>query len=402
MGNGGIGVEDGAARPASAIGARVAAGLVVVAALAAAGWAWARWGAGRKGPGDLVLPGVVEVQEVRLGSKVGGRVREVRVLEGDVVAAGAPLVILEVPELEAQRAQWEARVRADLAALEKAKNGPRREEIDAAAAAVAAAEARAVRMHRGYREEEVRQARNDWQSAEADLKLAEENLGRYGALARRGSATQAEVDSARADHDRARGRAEAARARLDMVTRGNRPEDIAEADALLAQARANLALLKAGTRHEDIEALEAQVALSRARLREVEDNLAEAVVRAPGKAVVDIVSVRKGDLVAPAQAVVRVLKAEDLWAKVFIPETELGRVRVGQDATVTVDSYPGVRFAGRVVQIATSSEFTPRNVQSVDERRHQVFAAKVRVDDPRGVFKSGMAAEVTIPAGAGR
>jgi multidrug resistance efflux pump len=350
----------------------------------------------------MVLPGVVEIQEVRLGSKVGGRVREVRVLEGDVVKAGEPLVVLDVSELEAQRAQWKARLRADEAALEKARNGPRREEIDAATAAVAAAEARSARLKRGFREEEVRQTKNDWLSAEAGLKLAEENLGRYGALARRGSATQAEVDSARADHDRARGRVEAARAHYDMLSKGNRPEDIAEADALLAQARANLALLKAGTRAEDIEALEAQVELTRARLREVEDNLAEAVVRAPGKAAVDTVSVRKGDLVAPGQAVVRVLKADDLWVKVFVPETELGRVRLGQGATVTVDSYPGLRFAGRVVQVATESEFTPRNVQSVDERRHQVFAAKVHVDDPRGVFKSGMAAEVTVPAGAGR
>ena len=172
---------------------------------------------------------------------------------------------------------------------------------------------------------------------------------------------------------------------------------MAEAAAQLDQARANLDLLKAGTRAEDIDALEAQVEQTRARLREVEANLAEAVVHAPGRALVDVVSVRKGDLVSPGQAVVRILRADDLWVKIFVPETDLGRVVVGQAAEVTVDSHPGVRFAGRVVQIAHESEFTPRNIQSIDERRHQVFSAKVRVDDPRGVFKSGMSAEVTIP-----
>jgi multidrug resistance efflux pump len=345
---------------------------------------------------------VVEVQEVRLGSKVGGRVKEVHVLEGDLVGPGDPLVTLDVPELEAQRAQWQAKLRSDLAALEKARNGPRPEEIESAAAATAAAQARHERMKRGFREEEVRQAKNDWQSAEADLKLAEENYGRYDRLAQRGSATQSQVDSARADYDRARGRAAAARAHFDLVFKGNRPEDVSEAAALYEQARANLNLLKAGTRREEVAGLEAQVEQTRARLRELEANLAEAVVRAPGKAVIDVISVRKGDLVAPGQAVVRVLKADDLWVKVFIPETELGRVRLGEAAAVTVDSYPGTRFPGRVVQVATQSEFTPRNIQSVDERKHQVFAAKVRVDDPRGVFKSGMAAEVTIPAGEGR
>ncbi len=350
-----------------------------------------------RGPNMLVLPGVVEAQEVRLGSKVGGRVREVHILEGDRVEPEAPLVTLDVPELEAQQAQWRAKLRSDLAALEKARNGPRREEIAAAAAEVAAAAARHDRLKQGFREEEIRQAKSDWASAEADLKLAEENFGRYEALLRRNSTTQAQVDMARADFDRGRGRAAAARAHYDLVTRGNRPEEVAEAAAQLDQARANLDLLKAGTRAEDIDALEAQVEQTRARLREVEANLAEAVVHAPGRALVDVVSVRKGDLVSPGQAVVRILRADDLWVKIFVPETDLGRVVVGQVVEVTVDSHPGVRFAGRVVQIAHESEFTPRNIQSIDERRHQVFSAKVRVDDPRGVFKSGMSAEVTIP-----
>jgi multidrug resistance efflux pump len=339
---------------------------------------------------------VVEVQEVRLGSKVGGRVRTVHVLEGDLVEPGRPLVTFDVPELEAQHAQWQAKRNSDLAALEKARNGPRREEIQAAAAELAAAEARSTRMKHGFREEEVRQAKNDWLSAEADLKLAEENFGRYDRLVQRGSVTQAQLDAARADYDRARGRAAAAQAHYDMMFKGNRPEDVAEAAALRDQARANLELLKAGTRPEDIHALEAQVEQTRARLHELEANLAEAVVRSPSKAVVDVVSVRTGDLVAPGQIVLRILKADDLWVKVFIPETQLGRVQLDQDAAVTVDSYPGRKFPGRVVQIATQSEFTPRNIQTVDERRHQVFAAKIRVDDPQGVFKSGMAAEATF------
>src|SRR5207244_1590997 len=142
-----------------------------------------------------------------------------------------------------------------------------------------------------------------------------------------------------------------------------------------------LELLKAGTRLEDIHALEAQAEQTRARLREVEANLAEAVVHAPGKAVVDVVSVRQGDLVAPGQPVVRILKDNDLWVKVFIPETEMGHIHVGQHVTVTVDSDPGMSYPSRIIQIAGQSEFTPRNIQTVDERRHQVFAAKVRVDD---------------------
>ena len=94
---------------------------------------------------------------------------------------------------------------------------------------------------------------------------------------------------------------------------------------------------------------------------------------------------------------IRALRADDLWVKAFVPATELGRLRVGQAVEVAVDSHPGRRFGGEIRFIANVSEFTPRNVQSADERRHQVFAVKVRVADPEGVFKSGMAAEVFVP-----
>jgi len=113
--------------------------------------------------------------------------------------------------------------------------------------------------------------------------------------------------------------------------------------------------------------------------------------------VVEVLGVRKGDVVAPNQPIVRVLRADDLWVKVYVPETKLGMIHLDQQVSVTVDSHPGKQFQGTVRQIATESEFTPRNIQSPDERRFQVFGVKVRVSNPDGVFKSGMAAEVTVP-----
>ena len=110
-----------------------------------------------------------------------------------------------------------------------------------------------------------------------------------------------------------------------------------------------------------------------------------------------MLAVRTGDLVPPNQPVLRVLRDDDLWVKVFVPETQLGEIKLGRQVEVTVDSYPGRRIPGTIDQIASVSEFTPRNVQSVDERRHQVFAVKVKVDNRDGIFKSGMAAEVAIP-----
>jgi multidrug resistance efflux pump len=349
------------------------------------------------GQASLRLSGIVEIQEVRLGSKVGGRVDKIAVAEGDLVKPGQPLVYFEVPELTAQRDQLRAKVKAAEADVERAENGPRYQEKAAARAAAEAAYARWQRMEYGWREEEKRQALSELESASAELKQTEEDYFRIVQLSRQKSASQADFDSARAARDRAQGRANAARARWDMLRTGNRKEDKDEAKAEYERARANADLLEEGTRQEDKDEARARLADVRAKLSEIEVNLAEAVVYAPEKAIVEVLAVRKGDLVSPNTPIIRVLRAEDLWVKVYVPETELGKVRLHQDVEVKIDSYPNKRFLGKVIQVASISEFTPRNVQSAEERRHQVFAVKVRVDNPQGIFKSGMAAEVVLP-----
>ena len=370
--------------------------LVFAAAAAALGFYWP-FGNGSK---TLRLPGVVETQEVRLGSKIGGRVAEVGTREGELVREGQMLVRFESPELEAQLAQARARLAVAESELERAVTGARPEEKAAAQAALEAALTRLDRTKAGWREEEKRHARSELESAEADLKLTRDEFDRVDLLYRQGSASRAEWDIARAARDRVTGRADAARARTDMLSAGSRPEDIAEMTAEFRRTQAQYDLIKAGSRAEDLAAAKARVAEAAARVRELEANLQEAVIRAPEPAVIEVLAVRKGDLVAPNTPVVRVLRADDLWVRVYVPETELGKVRLGSQVQVRVDSYQQ-EFTGKVEQINAVSEFTPRNVQSADERRHQVFGVKVRVpqpEDPAGrVFKSGMAAEVILP-----
>jgi multidrug resistance efflux pump len=369
-------------------------GGVVLAAAIAAGLGF-YWPFGRKME-VLKLPGLVEIQEVRLGSRIGGRVAEVLVSEGDQVKAGQVLVRIDAPELEAQREQLEARLREAESQLEKAKNGPRQEEIDSAQAALEAARARLKRLEAGSRVEEIRQARSEVDSALADSKLAVEDFERADRLRRQSASAQADYDLAKAAVSRTRGRTAMAQARLDLLLAGTRPEEIEEARAEMKRAQANHRLLLAGSRSEDIQMAAATAAGARAKLNEIEVNLKERSILAPELAVVEVLAVRKGDLVMPNQPILRVLRTADLWVKIYVPETDLGKVQLGQTVAVVVDSYPDRIFEGRVTQIASESEFTPRNVQSIDERRHQVFGVRVRIEDPQGVFKSGMAADVSI------
>jgi multidrug resistance efflux pump len=351
---------------------------------------------------ELRLQGTVEIQEVRLASKMGGRVAEVLTREGIVVPAGKVLVRLEAPELEAQREQWLARVQAKGAALDRMRNGARAEERDAADAAAEAAQARYERLKAGSRAEDIRQAEAELKREEATFTAAQSDLRRTQWAFARNASTPADFDSAKAEDSRSMARVLAARAHLDLLVAGSRKEDIDEAAAELKRCQANALLLRNGSRTEDIAEAEAALAEARGKVHEVEAQLREATVHAPEQAVIEVLSVRKGDVVAPNQVVVRVLRADDLWVKVYLPETELGRVRLGQEVEVRVEGYAGKRFAGTVEQIASESEFTPRNVQSADERRHQVFGVKVRVPNPDGFFKSGMAAEVAIPRGTER
>jgi multidrug resistance efflux pump len=368
-------------------------GIILAGVAAGLGFYWPF----AKRPAGLRLPGIVEIQEVHLGPRVAGRVKEVLVREGDHVKPNDVVLRLEVPELEAQREALRAKLRQAQAELDKAENGPRKEEKEAARHALAAARARLKKAETGNREEEKRLALYELESARADHKLATKDFQRVQRLVRPVAATRAEYDAAVATLNRARRRLDMAQAKYDLVMAGTRAEEIDEARAEVKRLEASLQLLEEGTRYEDRAAARAAVAEVQARLHEVEVQIAEATVRAPEAAVVQVVPVRKGSLVTANQPVVRVLRTADLWVKIYVPETELGKVRLGQAVTVKVDGYPDRTFEGKVTHIGAESEFTPRNVQSVDERRHQVFGIRVQIADPQGVFKSGMAAEVTVP-----
>jgi multidrug resistance efflux pump len=321
-------------------------GLVVLIAglCAALGFFW-HFGRETK---PLRQPGVVEIQEVRLGSKVGGRVEDVFVNEGDRVKAGDRMVTFEVPELRAHHAQTQALLYQAEAELKKAHDGPRPEEIEAAGSAYEAAQAKHKRLQVGFRTEEKDQAQSEFDSADADLKLARQDFNRvFKAFAQR-AVSSAELEISRATLERSRGRARAARARLNMMNVGSRQEDIDEAAAEMRRTKANYDLLMAGTRKEDILVAEHRAAEIRAKLLELEANLSEATVVAKEPAIVEVLAVRRGDLVPPNQPVLRVVRDVDIWVKVYVPETDLDRVRLGQEVTVTIDS--GQRFTGKVIK----------------------------------------------------
>lgn len=373
--------------------------LVIVLGLAGGGAAaWWFWNGKKE---DLRLAGVVESQEVRLGSKIGGRVQELLVTEGETIKPNQVLVKLAIPELLAQRDQAKAKLGAAKAARDRAYNGFLPEERTAAQGAYDASKARYERLIAGWRLQEQKQIRAELETFEADLQLANAEFDRLKALSYKssGAVSQKELDEAKKNRDRTQALVNSAQAKVDMVTKeGSRKEDIAEAAGDMLRTKALLAIIERGIRDEDKAAADAEVAAQQARLQELEANVLEADIRSPSQARVEVVSIRPGDLVLPNQPVIRILRTDDCWVKVFVPETKLGHVTKGQTASVTIDSFPGRQFKGKVTYIASISEFLPRNVQSLDERRNQMFAIKVTMTEPEAIeiFKPGMAAQVVL------
>jgi membrane fusion protein YbhG len=340
--------------------------------------------------------GTVETREIQIGSKIGGRVTQVPVEEGQIVKAGTTLVLFECDELKAQRAQAKAKLDQAQADLDKMQRGNRPEEIAQSDATARAQQATFEAARNGPRRQEIDQAQADYAAAGADAANADIFYQRMQKLVATDTISRQQFDDARNKRDAAAQRAESARQHLALLRAGTRPEDLRAAEDKYKQAEAAAVLAHKGFRREDIESARGRFAEAQGSVAELDARLREAELAAPADAVVEVVSVRPGDLVPAGRIVITMLEASQLWVKVYIPETDLAHVRLGQHATVRVDSFGSRAFEGHVGQIASQAEFLPRNVQTKSDRDHEVFGVKVYVDNPQQVLKSGMSATVRL------
>jgi HlyD family secretion protein len=315
--------------------------LLVVAAAVTAVVLSRRGGAG----GALELSGTVEATEAELGFTTSGRVEAVHVREGDTVRAGAELAVLDRAEMTARRDQAQAQVEAARAAL--------------------------MELQRGARPEEVRQAR-------AATQAAAERMAEAQREAQRAERLLSEALVSAQEAERARTAVEVARRQHE-------------------QAREAQRLVELGPRRERIQVARASLAAAEASVRNLDASLANMVVRAPFDGVVTVRQREPGEIVQAGTAAVTLLDRNDRWVKVYVPETRMAAVRIGQPARITTDTFRDRRYAGVVSYIAPQAEFTPKTVQTREERVKLVYAVKVRITgDPAGELKPGMPADVVL------
>ena len=304
----------------------------------------------------LRASGYVEATEVRVAPEVGGRVVELAVQEGDRVEVGQVIARLSTTDTELAIRRAQAERDQAVAQLRLLQAGARPEDIRQAAAQVDSAEA------------EVRAAESELRSAEADLE-------RFEALLKSNSGSRKQRDDAATRREVAAARLKGARERARA-------------------AAAASAGVKAGARAEEIAAARARVSVIEAQIAALDEDLADATLTSPVAGVVTSKLIDAGEMVAPRTALVVVTDLDRAWANVYVDEPVVPRLQLGQKVAILTDA--GHRLEGTITFISPKAEFTPRNVQTAEERSRLVYRIKVTTDNREGILKPGMPVEAEI------
>lgn len=316
---------------------------ILVAGIAAALWNHAPWQA-KHDSNTVTASGTMDATEIAVSFRMPGILLKRPVDEGSHIKAGELLAALDDREATARLQQAEA--------------------------AQQAAEAHLKDLEQGYRPQEIAEANAQVEQAHANLANLDEEARRSEALFQGGATSQQRRDRDRTAATMARQQHTAMQARLKLLQSGYRPETINAARAQLG---------------------ETQATVSAARV-----NLEDLKVSSPVEGVITRKHAEVGEILGAGRPVVTVTDISKPWVRVYIPENQIGKVRLGAAAKIRVDTFPDRKFDGRVSYVSSQAEFTPKNVQTQEERVKLVFAVNVTLDNRDGTLKPGMPADVEI------
>lgn len=318
--------------------------IILILIVLAAGISLYIYYSGKGNDGRLVLSGNIEVTEPNVGFKTAGRIVDLQVDEGDAVKTGQRLAGIDSAEQKSILAQYSASLKEARNKLNELLTGSRKQEIEQAQAIAQQRKADLDKAHRDYERNEV--------------------LFGNGAIS-----SQRKDESVRA---------------------------YKSAKSLYENALATLSLVKEGPRQEEIQIAKHKVEQAMAAVRTQKERLDDTVIYSPIDGVILRKNVELGEIVSPGMAVYTIGDLAHPWVKVYVKEDKLGLVKLGQKARVTVDTFKGKTFDGTVTYISSEAEFTPKNVQTKEERVKLVFGIKVSLDNKAGELKPGMPADVEI------
>ena len=403
-------------------------------------------------PTDWVeASGVMEATEVDVSSLTGGRIASLLVDEGRWVKRGQIVAEIDPRDIEPQVTQARgalaaaegqsdqaeavlagARLAAENAREAYAKSTELKGNYETAqarheAALAARNQSKATLdlVRAGPRAEQIEQARAAAAGAQASYDSAERDLARVEGLVAQGAVSRQQADAQRTARDAAKAALDAARARLAEAQAGARSEEKRQAEAAYRQAQANVAVAARALEaardlyrdrlalKQQLDAAEAQyqaaqkaqaaatgqVQNARGALAAADKRLRDAKVSSPIDGAVTLKIREAGEVVGPGQAIIRLADLDHMWMRVYVPITELDRVKLGQEVEIRTDASPNTAYRGRVIEVSQQAEFTPKNVQTRAQREKLVFGVKVEVENPGRELKPGMPADAGIKTG---
>lgn len=375
--------------------------VLILLVLAAGGGAW-YWYSGRMNTtNNIQVSGNLELTQVDLSFKTAGRMTELAVREGDFVKKGDLIAKLDSAQLEQQLLRDQAAVASAQSSLQQLQTSIEYQaatidsDISTRRAELAQAQAKLDELNAGSRPQEVQEA----QSAVADAKAwndqAKSDWERAQTLFSREDISKSQYDQARAKLDSTAAQLRQAQDRLGLVTEGPRKEEIAGARAQVARSQGAVQTAEANRidlrrKREELAARKAEIDRTRAQVGMTQTQIADSTIVAPIDGVVLVKSAEAGEVIAAGTTIVSLGDLAHPWLRAYINETDLGRIKLGGKVQLSTDSYKGKTYEGRISFISSEAEFTPKQIQTKEERVKLVYRIKIDVDNAHQELKNNM------------
>jgi HlyD family secretion protein len=362
----------------------------------------------RKEPDNQIrFSGNIELTEVNIGFKTSGRISDLAVREGDDVKKGMVVARIDKDQLERQKDREVAGLAMAQSMVTQARTAAAwqketwESELDARRADLRQAGERLRELEAGSRPQEIDEVKATVAAAQAEAERASKDWERAQQLYKQDDISTSQFDQFRSRNQAAQASLRQAQERLALVTEGPRKETIAAQRAVVARAKAALSTaeaqkLEVQRRTEEITTRQADAERSRAQVALLNTQIDDTVAVSPVDGVVLVKSADIGEIVAAGTTILKVGDIEHPWLRGYVPETALGRIKLGQKVRITTDSYPGKEYIGRISFIASEAEFTPKQIQTEEERVKLVYRIKVDVDNRSRELKSNMPADAVV------
>jgi HlyD family secretion protein len=382
--------------------------IIVIVALAAVGIAAALAFRSRSQPdAGIRISGNIELTQVNIAFKVSGKLIERAVDEGDIVKKGIIVARLDKDQLLRQRDREQAALAEAQSQLSQAgttvewTRQSQASDLDQRRADLAQAQAKLRELEAGSRPQEVKESSAAVESARAEAERTQKDWERAQVLFKRDDISASQYDQYRKNAESAAAALRQAQERFAMVREGPRQEEIEAGRAQVTRAAASVKWAQAQhldvtRKQEDVVARRAEIERECAQIALIDSQLGDTVAASPIDGVVLVKSANVGEILAPGTTVMTIGDIDHPWLRGYINERDLGRVKLGTKAKVSTDSYPGKVYWGRISFIASEAEFTPKQIQTSEERLKLVYRIKIDVDNPQHELKSNMPADAEI------